>query len=495
LWVNNRTAVLVEQAIHFGPFVVLPKQRLVFEGHTALRLGGRALDILLALIENPGRILSKDALIGRAWPNTVVEEDTLKVHISSLRRAIGDGSGGNRYIVTVTGRGYSFVAPVTVAPTQAASRQEAPARKQHNLPAPPGRLIGRSEFVDHLMRNLPGQRLLTIVGPGGIGKTAVALAVAGRLVASGESEAWLVDLAPVTDDRRVPGALATVLGLDVDPEASLPGLLDALRGRRTVIVLDTCEHVLDGAAHLANSLLQGTSDIRIIATSREPLTVDGEQVRHLGPLAAPPASADLATAQAGDFPAIELFVERASVAAGGFEFDAATAPVVAEICRTLDGIPLAIAFAAADVVSLGLHGVASGLEDRLDRLGSSRDAAVARQQTMRATLDWSYALLGASERRTLNRLAIFTGGFTLDAAGFVAREPDEADGGVLAHVFALVVKSLIAVELSGDEPRYRLLRTTRAYARALLEQSGEAEAIAARHTAYVRDRLVLAEAE
>ena len=491
----DRIAVLVEQAITFGPFRVLVNQRLLLEGDRALRVGSRALGLLIALVERPNEILSKEVLLSRVWPNTVVEEANLKVHVSALRRAIGDGSGGKRYIVTVPGRGYSFVAPVTLESIDGPARQLPSARGSHNLPTLPTRLIGRSDVVGSVVQNLSRQRLLTIVGPGGIGKTSVALSIAEEFIAKSETEVWLVDLSPISDGRLVPSALAAVLGLDVHSDRPLPALVNALRGRQMVILLDNCEHLLDAAAHLASALLHGTSGVQILATSREPLRIQGEHVHQLGPLASPPPSADLSSAASRGFSAMELFVERATASTSEFEFNDATAPIIADICRKLDGIPLAIEFAAAQVSVLGLRALASRLDDRLRLLGSSRRAVAARHRTMRATLDWSYGLLSDAEQRTLNRLAIFAGGFTLSAAGLVAGDPGCGQDGIIAEMLDLVTKSLIVADLRGDEPRYRLLDTTRAYARERLGMSGELELIVRRHAAYFRDLIAQAEAE
>jgi predicted ATPase len=453
------------------------------------------LDILIALIEHPGQVLSKDALISRVWPNTIVEEANVKVHVSALRRAIGDGSGGKRYIVTVPGRGYSFVAPVTVEPIEAAPPQVSLAKRSHNLSTPPPRLIGRSDVVSDLVRNLPQLRILTIAGPGGIGKTSVALAIAEELIARSETEVWLVDLSPIGDGRLVPSALAAVLGLEIHSDTPLPGLVNALRERQMVIVLDNCEHLLDGAALLASALRQGTIGVHVVATSREPLRIQGEHVHHLRPLASPPPSADLTTAEARGFSAMELFVERATASSSEFEFNDGTAPIIANICHKLDGIPLAIEFAAARVGVLGVHGLASRLEDRLRLFGSSRRAVAARHRTMRATLDWSYDLLSEAEKRTLNRLAIFAGGFTLPAAGLALGDLDSKEEDVITHVLELVAKSLIAADVRGDESRYRLLDTTRAYARELLVKTGEFHLIARRHATFFRTLIEQAEAE
>src|SRR5438105_8195676 len=278
-------------AISFGPFRLLPAQRLLLEGDQPVRLGNRAFDILATLLERASEVVGKEELIARAWPKTFVEDANLKIQISALRRALGDGQGGNRYITTITGRGYNFVAPVRFeklarAPPPATIASAA----AHNLPLAMTRMIGREEVVATLVSRVSRERVLTIVGPGGIGKTTVALAVAERIISDYEHGVWLIDLSPLGDPRLVPSAVATVLGLEVRTENPLPGLIAALRDRRMLLLLDSCEHVIDAAASLAAAVLSGVPRVNILATSREPLGVAGEPPHRLGPLRSPPPS-------------------------------------------------------------------------------------------------------------------------------------------------------------------------------------------------------------
>lgn len=343
-----------ERAISFGPFRLVPSQRLLLEGDKPVRLGSRALDILTVLVEQPGEVVGKDEPIARVWPNTHVEEGNLKFQISALRRTLG---GGNRYLVNVPGRGYSFVSPVERAPETKVAEPEAPKTENaHNLPALLTRLIGRDDTISRLADQLRRQRLLTIVGAGGIGKTSVALAVTERLIPDYEHGVWLVDMAPLGDPRLVPTALAGVLGLEVRSEDPLPSLVTSLRDKKMLLVLDNCEHVIEAAAALATAVLTGAPGVQMIATSREPLRIEGERVYRLSPLANPPASPDLTAAAALGYPAVQLFVERAAAVLGEFELTDADAPIVADICSRLDGIALAIELAAARVDTFGLRG-------------------------------------------------------------------------------------------------------------------------------------------
>ena len=251
------------QAISFGPFRLLTEQRLLLEGDRPVRLGSRAFDILAALVERPGEVVGKEQLIARAWPQTVVEDSNLKIQMSALRRALGDGQGGNRYVLTVPGRGYNFVAPVRREETlRAASAPPAPSTTPHNLPFAVTRMIGRDDAVAALVTRLSRDRLVTIVGAGGIGKTTVALAVAERMMASYEHGVWLVDLAPLSDPRLVPSAVATVLGLEIRTEDPLAALVAAVRDNRMLLLLDNCEHLMDAAAGLAAALLGGAPGVK-----------------------------------------------------------------------------------------------------------------------------------------------------------------------------------------------------------------------------------------
>src|SRR6266699_1472414 len=371
-----------EQAISFGPYRLLAAQRLLLEGDTPVRLGSRAFDILATLLERPGEAIGKDELMSRTWPKTFVEDANLKIQISALRRALGDGQGGNRYIATIPGRGYNFVAPVRFEKLARAATIASAAA--HNLPLAATRMIGREEAIATLVSRLSRERLLTIVGPGGIGKTTLALAVAERMIADYEDGVWLVDLAPLNDPRLVPSAVATVLDLEVRTENPLPGLVVALRDRRMLLLLDNCEHVIDAAANLTAAVLTGLPRVNILATSREPLGVAGEREHRLGPLGSPPTLSGLTAAEAAAFPAVQLFVERVTAIVEDFALTDANAQPVAEICQRLDGLPLAIEFVAPRVEVLGIEGVAAHLDDSLPAFSARRRTELPRHRTIRA---------------------------------------------------------------------------------------------------------------
>ena len=485
-----------EPAISFGPFRLVAAQRLLLEDDKPVRLGSRAFDILTALVERAGEVVAKEELIARAWPATYVEEANLKIQVSALRRALGDGQGDNRYVTTVVGRGYNFVAPIRKEePSRASPSPTIAPAVPHNLPFATTRMIGREVIAATLVTQLSHQRLVTVVGPGGIGKTTIALAVAEQMIGAYEHGVWLVDLAPLRDPGLVPSAVATVLGLEIHIEDPLPALVAALRDNRVLLLLDNCEHVIDAAAGLAAAVISGAPGVNILATSREPLGVQGERVHRLGPLGSPEPSSTLTATEAAAFPAVQLFVERVTAIVEDFALTDANAPLVVAICRRLDGLPLAIEFAAPRVEVLGVEGLAARLDDSLRLLGAQRRTAMPRHRTMRAVVDWSYGLLSQDEQRFLRALGIFAGGFTGEAAAAVAMDAATTGADAIDRLADLVAKSLVVADVSGAKPRFRLLDTTRAYAIEKLDASGERERLARRHAEYYRDLFERAERE
>ena len=484
------------RAISFGPFRLLAARRLLLEGDKPVRLGSRAFDILAALVERAGEVVGKDELISRVWPQRFVEESNLKIQVSALRRALGDGQGGHRYVITVPGRGYNFVAPVRLEePSRSGSPPTTAPAAAHNLPLAMTRMIGREKAVAALVSRLSRQRLVTIVGPGGIGKTTVALAVAERMIADYEHGVWLVDLAPLGAPRLVASAAATVLGLEIRTEDPLPGLVAALRDDRMMLLLDNCEHVIEGAADLAAAVLSEAPGVKILATSREPLGVAGEHEHRIGPLTSPEPSSTLMAGEAAAFPAVQLFVERVTANVEDFALTDANARLVAEICRCLDGLPLAIEFAAPRVEVLGLEGLAARLHSHLPPLEAQRRAVMPRHRTMRAVIDWSYGLLSKDEQLFFRALGIFTGGFTVEAAAAVALDAASPRVDAIDPLADLVAKSLVVADVSGAKPRFRLLETTRAYAVGHLGTTAECERMARRHAVYYRNLFERADRE
>ena len=471
----------------FGQFRLYPTQRQLLEADKPVRIGSRALDILIMLVERPGQLLSKDEIMARVWPTTFVGPANLTVHVAALRRVLGDGREGVRYLVNIPGRGYRFVAPVSGGEDPLVRAAHAVPQGKHNLPTQITRLVGRAETVAMLAEQLSHDRLLTIVGPGGIGKTSVALTVADGMVSNYEHGIWLVDFASVSDSEAVAPVVATAVGLESSSNTPIAALVESLRGKDMLLLFDNCERVVDTAASVAVSILRGAPEVRILATSREPLRAEGEHRHRLPPLEVPSRSVWLSATEALRFSAVELFVDRAAAKLDGFELSERDVPIVVDLCRKLDGNALAIELAAGRIDTFGLRGLSTRLDGGLQRLTGGYRTALPRHQTLRAMLDWSFDWLLVPERIVLSRLAIFDGEFTLEAASAVASSEDIPAFDVADLVAGLVTKSLVAADICGKEPQYRLLEITRAYAREKLQESGEFELIARRHVEYIRD--------
>ena len=469
----------------FGPFELLCDQRVLLRDGEALPLGGRALDLLIFLVSHPGEVVTKKELIDHAWPNAIVEEGSLRVHVAAIRKALGDGKFGNRYIANIQGRGYSFVGSVVGLD----DRNGSISKKSPTLPARLSRMIGRELAVDTISAQLVAGRFVSIVGAGGIGKTTVAVSVGRRLLEEFDDLVHFIDLGSLKDPLLVASAAGLALGLPINEHDPVPSLIAALRHRRMLLVFDSCEHVIDTASVLAEHIFNEAPQVHILATSREALNVEGEQVHRLAPLECPSEGVRLTAEEALAFPAIRLFVERSTANQARLAFSDADAPVVTEICRKLDGIPLAIELAAGRVSAYGIRKVATLLDQRIGLLWGGRRTAVPRHRTLTATLDWSYNLLQELEQTILRRLSVFAGIFTLDAARSITVGNDVDDAQIISAIVGLVTKSLVAADTTDATTHFRLLDTTRAYASQKLAETGEADRIAYRHAFYYRELL------
>lgn len=471
--------------LRFGAFELVVPRKLLTEHGRPLRLGNRAFDILLLLAERAGEVVSHQEIRSQVWQGIYVEDANLRVHIAGLRKVLGDGQGDRRFILNVPGQGYSFVAPVVsiAAGEISAGNPQAQAEAPARLPLLLTRLVGRDAELASIVDLVGQRRLVTLVGPGGIGKTTLALAAGWVLFDGGMRDLCFVDLAPLADPALVPSAVASALGLSVPSQSPTPGLVAALGRRKVLVLLDNCEHLIDAAAGLAEALLRGVPGLRILATSREPLLAEGEWVHRVEPLGLPPEEAAQVAEDILLYPSVQLFVERATAHRDSFRPSEPAAQLIASICRQLDGIPLAIELAAAQLGMLSVQELSERLKDRLCLLARGRRTALPRQQTLRATLDWSHGILSDAERQVLHRLAIFAGGFTLDAA--IAVVPEETDrDDIIDQIARLASKSLLSVDLGSDTVRYRLLHTTRAYALERLRENAGVAALARRHAAY-----------
>jgi predicted ATPase/DNA-binding winged helix-turn-helix (wHTH) protein len=476
-----------QNGIAFGPFNLFVSKRLLTKAGAPVELGARALDILIALVSAPNEILSKKDLISRVWPDVVVEDGSLRFHMANLRKTLGDGKDGARYIATLPGRGYCFVAPVSQPDGERISSEIAAHNFPHaNLPTRLSRMVGRDEDVLKLSADLTASRFVTIVGPGGVGKTTVAVAVAHHLSAAFAGSVLFVDLGMLSDPRLAATAVASMLGLSVQSDDAIPSLIAYLRDKRILLILDTCEHLIEAAAALAASVVEAGSQVHVLATSREALRIEGEHVYRLDALACPPDEPGLTAAVVQKFPATQLFVERAVASGAPLNVSDVEAPIVAVICRKLDGVALAIELAARRVESHGLQQTADLLDERLTLLWQGSRNAPARHKTLHAALDWSYGLLSEGERLVLRRLAVFVGHFTLDAALEVVTSAALDRSTVFSAIDSLVAKSMVATHPIGAMMRYRLLDTTRAYALDIGIDEAETTELAVRHATFYR---------
>ncbi|WP_199228482.1 winged helix-turn-helix domain-containing protein [Caulobacter sp. D4A] len=485
----------ISRSFVFGPFLLLPERQLLMRDGIPVRIGGRALDILTLLVERPGEVVGKRELMSRVWPDTIVEEGNLKVNMAALRRALEVGPDTAQYIATVVGRGYRFTAPVQYSGSGPLSPDtEASTPRNHNLPTATTRIIGRQDAINATLKELQEARIVSIVGAGGIGKTTVALAVAEQIVGSTRDGVWLVDLSPLKDPALVPNAIATAIGLAAHSANMLAALGEFLRDREMLLVFDSCEHIIESAAASIDRILTDAPGIRILATSREPLRVKGERVRRLPGLATPSETRELKAETALAFPAVQLFVDRATDRLESFNFGDADAPIVAEICRKLDGLALAIELAATRIDAFGIAELLKQLNDRF-RLLQGHRGSIERHRTLTATIDWSYDLLSDNERAIMRRLAIFAGLFSLDSACTVAADALIDRALVINGIASLVAKSLLTAEVQDMEVEYRMLDTTRTYALEKLEANHELGHARQRHAEYCLELVGLAKAD
>ena len=356
----------------------------------------------------------------------------------------------------------------------------------NNLPQQMSSFVGREHDLDDVRRVLREARLVTIVGSGGIGKTRLSLQVAAEVLDAYPDGVWLVELGPVSDPGLVPSAVAQVLGVEAraSGKALVESLCNHLKTRRLLLVLDNCEHLIDACADLAMAVLARTPDVRLLATSREPLRVQGEQVVWLPPLQLPDRESGGESAIGAA--AVQLFVERVRLQQPGFTLDVRHIAAIALLCTHLDGIPLALELAAALVPFQSIEEISARLGDRFRLLTRGSRTALPHQQTLRATLDWSYGLLNDDERRALNRLSIFPGGFSLEAASKIVGDGKIDEFAAVDLLSQLVTRSLVVADSTAGVTRYRLLETTRAYALGKLADAGETAAVARRHAEYFR---------
>lgn len=461
-----------ELVYHFGALRLYPSKRLLLDGELHVRLGDRALDLLIALVERAGEVVPKEELFKRVWPRTVVEETSLRVHIAALRKALGDGRDNKRFIANVPGQGYSFICPVAAHQVERTLEKPAVMEQARQVPFPTRltRMIGRSSSVNSITKGLADYRCVTITGEGGVGKTTLALSVAENSTQNYPDGVAFVDLAAIASPTPLISTVARALGLTLSADAPMQSLMDLIAHRQTLVILDNCEHLADSVAELVVQLLKSTSRLHILATSREPLRAEGERIHRLEALRVPPRTGVSGAQEAMQFESVQLLVERIGSTLGMFELSDSEALCAAELCRRLDGIPLAIELAAARVSFFGMQGLLSRLDNRLSLLTSGLRTALPRHQTLRALYDWSYDLLDTTSRHALDSLSVFAGAFTLEGALAVIPGGERARS--LSIFLELIAKSLVVADLGRDERRYRLLDSTRVYAAEKLREAG-----------------------
>lgn len=485
--------------IRVGPFELYPSERMLRAGGQRVELGARAFDLLLVLVENAGRLVSKSTLLDRVWPGLVVEENNLPTQIASLRRTLGAHA-----IRTVPGFGYRL--ELAVSAVSPASAVSSPSPDSASAPAPPtskpesprltvsrhpwpdrlGPLLGRDEDVRNVQEALRRSCLVTIVGIAGVGKTRLAREILVREAQKSATTAW-VPLAPLEEVRLVPSAIALALGLSL-PESvdGFVALGQALESVSALLILDCAERLAESLATPLAELVSRTEDARVLVTSQVPLGVAGEIVYRLSALPVPEPGTP--HEDAARYAAVALFAARAAAADRQFKLSAANAALVIEICRHLDGIPLALELAAARVPALGPATLLERLDDRFRLLRLAGRPSHPRHGTLHAAFEWSYNLLAPPEQRALNRLAAFAASFSLNAAATCVADETVDTAEAIDLVARLVDRSLVTV-LALDPPRYALLETARHYALAQLAANAELEVARGRMAATMRDLL------
>jgi non-specific serine/threonine protein kinase len=472
----------------FGRFELQPATRQLLADGQPVELGARAFDVLHALIERRERLVTKEELLDLAWPGIVVEENNLPVQVSSLRRILGSHA-----IVTIPGRGYQFALEATHAAAWSSQHTASPT---NNLPNQITSFIGRERELAEVKQLLVQNRLVTLIGAGGIGKTRLGLQVAADSLERFPNGVWLVELASLSDPGLVPKTAATALGLKEQPGKPISQtLIEHLKDTVLLLLLDNCEHLLDGCAGLADTLVRQCPQVTILASSREALRTDGEQAYRVPSLSLPDPKQVHTPVSIAPFEAVQLFTDRALLARADFEVSNQSAPTLASICYRLDGIPLAIELAAARVRSLSVEEINRKLDERFRLLTGGSRTVLPRQQTLRSLIDWSYDLLNDSEKRLLQRLSVFAGGWTVDAAERVCAGEGVEERGELDLLTSLADKSLVLAEQSAGDYRYRLLETVRQYAQERLSESGVDQAVRDRHLGYYLARAEEAQAK
>src|SRR6266566_7942158 len=491
----------MSEAFAFGPFRLLAARRELLAHGVPVTLGQRAFEILLLLVSRHGQLVTKDELMAEVWPGVVVEENNIQVHISAVRKVLATAGESERYLLTVAGRGYRFVAPVTresVAQGKAPRGADqdasvsADGAATNNLPQQLTSLIGREADLAEIKARLSTHRLVTLTGSGGVGKTRLSIEAGRSLLDRYPDGVWLAEFAPLNDAQLVTSIVGDVLGVSLNATTgALDALASALRNKELLLIIDNCEHVIAEAARVAEALMRTCPRLSILASSRERLVIAGESVIRVPSLPAPQPSETLTATEARDYAAVRLFVERASALGCGFALTDANAATVGSICQRRDGIPLAIELAVPRLRVLSLEQLARGLDERFRLLTAGSRTALPRQQTLHALIDWSYTLLSHAEKTLLGRLSVFFGNAALASITAVVAGDEIPSQQVGDLLLSLVEKSLVYADPAGSEFRYGLLESTRYYAS---EKLADGPRMRRRHAEHFAARLAQATA-
>ncbi len=467
----------------FGPFELQPdKRRLLKDGGT-ISLRPRAFDLLAALVDRAGHLVTKDELLDQVWPKMVVEEAALHVQVSALRKVLGADA-----ITTVSGRGYQFTLPVTTGDGQA----DRASKPKHNLPYQLTSFVGRAQEIAQLEELVTAHRLVTLTGAGGAGKTRLAIEVASRLVDAFADGVWLVELAALSDPRLVPQAVAQALEVKEQPARPvIETLSDYLASKTLLLVLDNVEHLLEACVHLVDEIVRRSPDIAVLVTSRERLGITGELTYRVPSLTVPGTNERLTPETVSRYEGVRLFVDRAKLLRPDFDVTTENASAVASICARLDGMPLAIELAAPRLRSMSVEELSQRLDQRFALLTDGSPTALPRHRTLRSMIDWSYDLLTDVEQAMLRRVSVFAGGWTLATAEDVCSGEGIERSNTIDLLASLADKNLVGIEEHDGTTRYRMLETIRQYALDRLREGGEEAQWRNRHFACF---LALAEA-